>query len=109
MTPRAVAPELAAMFIAMAARTLSRKSQVRTVQIRHEDATAGCNRYVLRLVALFTGYAGVAAAQREACLVVVEGFATWLPMNELEVDAVVVGVAAYAVLSCRVYAQKGGV
>lgn len=94
----AIPSELTAMHVLMALRTLARQTQVRTLQVLHLDALALDFRDARRVVALRTLKLSVLAFERVTRRRVIELAGRRVPLDELEVLAVVLGMAAGACL-----------
>lgn len=60
-------------------------------------------------MALIAGKSSVAARQRITGFRVIESLETRLPVNEIEIHPVVIGVARHAILSCGALWQKARV
>lgn len=97
MTPGAVRSQLPAMFIGMAVRAGRRQAQQGMVAIPHPDGDALRLHDVLRIVAAVASQAGVLAHQRIAGLAMIELALRRVPFDDVEVLAVMLGVAAGAV------------
>jgi hypothetical protein len=100
--------ELAAVFVAVAGSAVAGQAEIGAIQILEEDASAGRWRNIVGFVALVAGDGGVTAFERVAGLAVVEGFAVGLPMDELEIRAVVFGMAFGALGPGDVRGEEGG-
>lgn len=95
---RTVLAQPAAMCIRMASSALARKAEKRPVKILYLDSSSLGLRNVRRVVALLASEAGVFPFQRISGLSVIESLLRRFPVNDLEVFAVVLGMATDALL-----------
>ena len=99
---RTVGAELAAVLISVTTRAVPRKAEKRSIQILEQNAGARGNWDIRGFVALRASNACMAPGERETRLAVIESFAAGLPSNKREVNPVVFGVTAGAVLASGV-------
>lgn len=95
---RAILTQSPAMCIFVAGNAVLRESQEGAIQILSLQTGTFCGEDMGGVVALPTRERRMFSLQRVARLVVVEGLLRRLPMNDLEIDAVVLGVAAPTLL-----------
>jgi hypothetical protein len=98
MAPRAVLIELPAMFVRVARAAGCGESEIGTIQVFDPNDFPQRRRNVLGRVALTAGSFGVHAGEYVAGLPVVEVIVGWLPLDDVELGAKVLGVAAGAFL-----------
>lgn len=109
MAARAFRAELAAMLVLVAANAGPRKPQVRAVQVLDlNPGTCRCWNLVGG-VALLAFQCGVLPGERKAGLPMVQGFAVWLPADELKIQSVMFGMTARAIFARCVRGQPGRV
>ena len=107
MAARAVRAYLTAMLIRVAAQTITRKAQVRAVQVFGLNPHTRGRRNVRGLVTFLAGHSRVLPFERITCLTVVERFAVRLPVDEGKILSVMIGMAARAFLARRIRPNKG--
>jgi hypothetical protein len=105
MAARAVVTELTAMLVLVATGTGPRKPEESAIQVLDLYSGARGRWNLLRVVALLAFQRGVLPGKRETGLPMIQSFAVRLPADELEIQAVMLGMTARAILACRVRGQ----
>lgn len=94
---QAVRSQLPAMLIRVAAQAVARQPQKRPLQVFHQDGAAFRSPNVFRRVTLHASQPRVLPLQHVSRLAVIECFGRRVPLDEVEIWTVVLGMAARAV------------
>jgi hypothetical protein len=107
MTPGTIVPESALMVVFVASTTCRRKPEPRVSKILSGKKRALRRGDVLRGMARAAAHTGVFAFERIACLGVIETRGCRIPMDHVEVHAIMVRMAFDACGSSRARTRKG--
>ena len=105
---RAVSAELSAVLIRMTAHAITRQTQIRAVQIFDLNTRTPGRWNVLSIVTFLAGYSRMFSFEWITRLTVVQGFAVRIPVNHIEIHAVMIGVALRALLARGIRPCEGG-
>lgn len=107
MTPGTIVSKTAQVVVFMACSAGGRKSEPRVPKVFSVEKRSLRRRDVLRRVTRTAAHSNVFAVERVACLRVVETRSCRIPMDHVEVHAIVVGMAFDACGSGRARTRKG--
>lgn len=96
MTLRAVRPQLPFVLVLMTTRTASRQAKIRVAYVLGSESCALDTGNVGRIVAFVAGQTGMLAVQSKAAGGMIEFGWGGIPMQQAEVNAVMLGMAADA-------------
>src|SRR5574340_1771912 len=90
---RAIRAQLSIVLIRMARTAFTRETQESAIQVLDDDRATLIRGYVLGVMALIACQPSMTAHQGIASLGVIERLYVRLPMNQIEIDSVVIGMA----------------